>query len=88
MSSNGTAQTSTTGTILSNVTYNVDGAVSSWQWSDGLLRSIGYDAYGQVASYTLANPNGSGNAKGVLRTLTRDAAGRITGYTEGGVFLP
>jgi YD repeat-containing protein len=69
-------------TLLSNVTYNVDGSVMGWQWSDGKVRTIGYDSVGMVASYTLGDPTGTGNKAGTTRTLTRDSAGRITGYVH------
>lgn len=69
-------------TLLSNITYNADNNVAGWQWSDGKARTISYDQNGMMASYTLGDPNGTGNQAGVLRTLTRDSAGRIVGYTH------
>lgn len=68
--------------LLSQITYNADRQVQSWQWSDGTVRTISYDDAGNMASYTLGNPAGSGAQGGVLRQLQRDAAGRITGYTH------
>jgi YD repeat-containing protein len=47
-------------TLLNNVTYNANNQVTGWQWSDGRVRTIGYDANGQIASYTLGDPNGAG----------------------------
>jgi RHS repeat-associated protein len=79
---NGSGQSATAQTLLSNITYNADNNITGWQWSDGKARSIGYDGNGLVSSYTLGDANGAGNAAGVLRTVTRDAAGRITGYTH------
>jgi RHS repeat-associated protein len=79
---NGSGQSSTAQTLLNSVTYNVDGNVSGWLWSDSKARTIGYDSYGQIASYTLGDPNGSSTAAGSLRTLVRDAAGRVTAYTH------
>ncbi|MBA2672391.1 Ig-like domain repeat protein, partial [Ramlibacter sp.] len=79
---NGSGQSGTAQTLLNTVTYNADNNVTGWQWSDGKARTIGYDANGLVSSYTLGDPNGTGNAAGLLRTLTRDTAGRITGYTH------
>ncbi|NML43486.1 type IV secretion protein Rhs [Ramlibacter sp. G-1-2-2] len=79
---NGAGTSATSVTLLSGIAYNADSQVTSWQWSDGKARTIGYDANGMVSSYTLGDPLGTGTAAGVLRTLTRDAAGRITGYSH------
>jgi RHS repeat-associated protein len=70
--------------LMTNITYNADGNVTGWLWSDGKARVIGYDANGMIASYTLGDPSGTGNAAGMTRTLTRDGAGRIIGYTHTG----
>lgn len=84
---NGAGQSATSQVLLSGLTYNVDGRPLGWLWSDSKAKTIGYDGYGQIASYTLGDPSGTGTAAGVLRTLARDPAGRITGYTHtnGGV---
>jgi RHS repeat-associated protein len=71
-----------TTTLLSNITYNADNNPTGWLWSDGKAKVIGYDGVGQVASYTLGDPNGTGNAAGSLRSLVRDNAERIIGYTH------
>lgn len=68
--------------LVSDITYNAENHISGWFWSDGSLRTVGYDANGLVASYTLGDPAGTGAAAGALRTLVRDPAGRITGYTH------
>ena len=68
--------------LLSSVTYTVDGQISGWVWSDSKSRPIGYDSFGQIASYTLGDPSGTGTMAGALRTVSRDAAGRITGYSH------
>ncbi|TFY96150.1 RHS repeat domain-containing protein [Ramlibacter humi] len=68
--------------LLSQITYNADGQVQDWQWSDGTARTITYDDAGRIAGYSLGNPAGTGNKAGVVRQLQRDAAGRITGYTH------
>jgi RHS repeat-associated protein len=73
---------STTLPLLTTISYNGADAPTGWLWSDGTPREIGYDSYGQIASYTLGNPNGTGMAAGVLRTVGRDAAGRIKTYTH------
>ncbi|AEG92353.1 Ig-like domain repeat protein [Ramlibacter tataouinensis] len=77
---NGQGTSGTATTLLSGITYNAENKVTGWLWPDGKMRPIGYDSYGQIASYSLGDPQGTGNAAGVLRTLQRDAAGRITGY--------
>lgn len=82
VNSNGIGYSTTTTVVLSTVTYAAQNQVSGWKWSSGLDRTIGYDSYGQVISYTLGDPNGAGSTAGSLRTLTRDAAGRITAYTH------
>ena len=82
VNSNGIGFSSTTTVVLSSVTYTAQNQVSGWNWSNGLARTIGYDSHGQVASYTLGNPNGTTGTAGSLRTLTRDAAGRITAFTH------
>lgn len=68
--------------LLSSVTYTVDGQISGWVWSDSQSRPIGYDSFGQIASYTLGDPNGTGTMAGSLRTVSHDAAGRITAYSH------
>jgi RHS repeat-associated protein len=82
VNSNGSGQSGSSQSLLGSVTYTAQTGISGWLWSDGKARTIGYDAYGQVSSYALGDPNGSGTAAGWLRTLTRDGAGRITGYTH------
>jgi RHS repeat-associated protein len=79
---NGVGLSATTTTLIGTATYNADNNPSGWKWSDAKARTIGYDSVGQVASYTLGDPNGTGNAAGVLRTVSRDPAERITGYTH------
>jgi RHS repeat-associated protein len=79
---NGVGLSATTTALIGTVTYNADNNPSGWKWSDAKARTIGYDSVGQVASYTLGDPNGTGNAAGVLRTVSRDPAERITGYTH------
>ncbi|TFY96143.1 RHS repeat protein, partial [Ramlibacter humi] len=68
--------------LLSQITYNADGQVQGWQWSDGTARTITYDDAGRIAGFSLGNPAGTGSKAGVVRQLQRDAAGRITGYTH------
>jgi RHS repeat-associated protein len=82
VNANGVGQSGTAQTLLSAITYNADNNPTGWQWSDGKARSIGYDSAGQVASYTLGDAQGTGNAAGALRTLVRDSAERIKGYTH------
>lgn len=84
VNANGSGVSSSSVSLLSSITYNVDHSPTGWLWSDGKQRSIGYDANGFVGSYTLGDPTGTGNAAGVTRTVVRDAAGRITGYTHAG----
>jgi RHS repeat-associated protein len=79
---NGVGLSATTTALIGTVTYNADNNPSGWKWSDAKARTIGYDSVGQVASYTLGDPNGTGNAAGVLRTVSRDPAERITAYTH------
>lgn len=68
--------------LLHTVTYNASNQVTGWTWAGGTPHTIGYDAFGQVISYGLGNPNGTVDSAGVLRKLTRDAGGRITAYTH------
>ncbi|HEX7888629.1 MAG TPA: RHS repeat-associated core domain-containing protein [Ramlibacter sp.] len=82
VNANGQGTSSTTTTLLSGITYNAEGKITGWLWSDGKARTIGYDSNGLISSYTLGDPMGIGNAAGVLRTINRNAAGRITGYTH------
>ncbi len=82
VSANGTGVSGTARALLSSVAYNADNNPTGWLWSDGKPRLIGYDNVGQVSSYSLGDPLGSGNAAGVLRSVGRDSAGRITGYTH------
>lgn len=69
-------------TLLSDIGYNAENRVSGWLWSDGKPRTIGYNSYGLISSYSLGDPSGTGNAAGVLRTIQYDAVGRIAGYTH------
>ncbi|MEJ8839681.1 RHS repeat-associated core domain-containing protein [Ramlibacter sp. AN1133] len=82
VSSDGQGFSGTALPLLAGITYNADNQVAGWLWSDGKPRSIGYDGFGLISSYTLGDPAGSGSAAGVLRTLQRDAAGRITGFVH------
>ena len=74
--------TSSTLMLLSGINYNADNSITGWSWSDGKARSIAYDSFGLIASYSLGDQAGTGASAGELRTLVRDAAGRITGYTH------
>ncbi len=68
--------------LLTSLSYNADNNPTGWLWADGKARSISYNSFGQIATYSLGDPAGTGIAAGVQRTLTRDAAGRITGYSH------
>jgi RHS repeat-associated protein len=67
-----------TQTLLTGIAYNADNNPSAWLWSDGKAKAIGYDSTGQIASYTLGDPQGTGT----VRTVVRDNAERIKGYTH------
>ncbi|WP_342616812.1 Ig-like domain repeat protein [Rhodoferax sp. GW822-FHT02A01] len=82
VNANGVGISTTSTPLLSSLTTNVDGAPKSWVWGNSLAYSLGYDSFGQLISYPLGNPAGSGNAAGQARTLSRDAAGRITALTH------
>lgn len=82
VNANGQGASATVVPLLSGVTYNADSRVTGWLWSDGKLRTIGYDSHGQISSYSLGDPTGTGNSAGLLRSIQRDAAGRIIGYTH------
>jgi RHS repeat-associated protein len=82
VNANGVGSSGTAQPLLGSITYNAENKVGGWLWSDGKSRLIGYDSYGNVASYSLGDPLGTGNAAGALRTVQRDAAARITGYTH------
>ncbi|MDB5870680.1 MAG: Rhs protein-like protein [Ramlibacter sp.] len=82
VNANGVGFSGSATTVLGSVTYNAENKVTGWLWSDGKARTISYDSGGNIASYTLGDPTGTGNKAGVVRTVLRDAAGRITGYTH------
>jgi RHS repeat-associated protein len=68
--------------LLSALTYNAEGNVTGWLWSDGKARSLSYNSFGMVSGYSLGDPLGSGASAGSLRSVNRDSAGRITGYSH------
>ena len=74
--------------LLSAIGYNADNSVTGWTWANGIGRTIGYGTYGQVASYNLGDPTGTGISAGSLRTVVRDGAGRITGYSHSSAGVP
>jgi RHS repeat-associated protein len=82
VNANGVGVQASAQALLTSISYNAETKLTGWLWSDGKARSFGYDSYGQISSYSLGDPTGSGSAAGVLRTLARDGAGRITGYSH------
>lgn len=76
--------------LLSGLNYNVDGAPTAWNWASGAAKTIGYNSYGAVTSYSMGKADGAGAAAGVQRSVSRDSAGRIVGYTttSNGVAVP
>jgi RHS repeat-associated protein len=69
-------------TLLSSLTYDALNQVSGWAWGGGVPYSRAYDDQGRLKTYRLGNPNGTGNAAGLIRTLGYDDAGRLISYTH------
>ena len=82
VNANGVGVSATTLGLLSTIGYNADNQFKGWTWQNGTTQSIGYDSFGQIASYDLGDATGTGSAAGSRRTLVRDAAGRIIGFTH------
>ena len=82
VNANGIGTGGTTTPLLSGITTRADGALQGWQWASAGAHSLGYDSFGQLVSYPLGKPDGSGTAAGQIRTISRDAAGRITGFSH------
>jgi RHS repeat-associated protein len=80
--------TGTAQNLLSAITYIADNQLTGWLWANGKGRSIGYDTYGQIASYNLGDATGTGISAGSLRSVVRDGAGRITGYSHSTAAVP
>jgi RHS repeat-associated protein len=76
------ANTASTMTVLSGVTYNAANQPTGWTWSSGPAYARSYDSFGRVASYQLGNPAGTGIAAGLTRTLAYDSAGQPITYTH------
>ncbi|MFN7609635.1 MAG: hypothetical protein ACK5QX_01655, partial [bacterium] len=82
VNANGVGVSGTATPLLSGIGYTADNRITGWLWSDSKARTIGYDSYGQITSYSLGDPLGTGAAAGTQRSLIRDGAGRITGYSH------
>jgi RHS repeat-associated protein len=82
VNANGVGVSGSSQILLSGLSYNADNNITGWTWSNGLVRSMGYDNFGQIAGYSLGDPNGTGLSSGAYRLLTRDPGGRISAYTH------
>lgn len=76
----GATNTTSTISVLSNVTYDPEQRVTGWTWGDGTAYVRSFDQFGRLSAYPLGSEAGTGTASGVLRTLTYDANGRPLAY--------
>lgn len=88
VNANGVGVSSTASPLISGITLNAAGNVTGWSWASGKTQAYGYDVYGQLNSYRLGDPAGTGISAGSLRIVGYDGAGRIVAYTHSNDSVP